>query len=470
MRTDLAGAYPASLHRLPSLRPARPRANADRRRPLFTLLVLLTVFSTGFITKGGPFNFYWFYAALPPLLIVGLLTSGAILPPAALALFAAAATHAALAAALFGYPPGGALVQFIGLGTMFALFYMLIRANDFDVGYILSVYVRIAFWVSVLALIQAGSYAIGFRAGYDMAWLVPSYWIDLSGAGALRVRSVFSEPAVFGATIAPAILVAVGNLMQRQRAAVGRLRSATILAAALLTFSALTYAAIVLSLLLVALRNRAGFRPAWIGCGLLAMVAAYAYVPGIRLRVDDLAALYGAADPIGANLSSLTLHNNAMVAWEHLLATGFLGGGIGSHPLAFQRFSLLFGLSEIPAAQVYLNAEEASSLLLRILSETGLPGLILMLTILVRFHAPAATVRAPAGGAGAVTMPSNRDVSDAALVFLAVAFLRNGHYFAYGLPLFLLLYCYAHLGAQSPAPLPKVGSRRERRLQGKHLP
>src|SRR3546814_8227492 len=125
---------------------------------------------------------------------------------------AAVATHTALTAALFGHPLGGALSQVVGLTAMLSLFYMTLRANAFDTGYVLTIYVRIAFWICVVALFQAGSFVAGFETGYDLGWLIPWYRTDLSELGALRVRSILPAPAVFGAVIAPALLIADGNM------------------------------------------------------------------------------------------------------------------------------------------------------------------------------------------------------------------------------------------------------------------
>src|SRR3546814_18875069 len=125
-----------------------------------------------------------------------------------------------------------------------------------------------------------------------------------------------------GAVIAPALLIAVGNMTQRRRVAIGWFRSLVIVAAAALTFSAVTYAALALSLLLVALRRRSGARPIWIAAGLLLATAAYVYLPDIRLRVDDLVALYNSEDMASTNFSLLALHKNEIVPWKQLAAPG----------------------------------------------------------------------------------------------------------------------------------------------------
>src|SRR3546814_18436432 len=92
---------------------------------------------------------------------------------------AAVATHTALTAALFGHPLGGALSQIVGLTAMLSLFYMTLRANAFDTGYVLTIYVRIAFWICVVALFPAGSFVACFENGYAPGGLLPRYHTNL---------------------------------------------------------------------------------------------------------------------------------------------------------------------------------------------------------------------------------------------------------------------------------------------------
>src|SRR3546814_12996114 len=84
------------------------------------------------MTKGAAFDFYWFYEALPLLLLAGLYLAGGVLSLGIAGALGAVAAHTALTAALFGHPLGGALSQIVGLTAMLSLFYMTLRANEFD--------------------------------------------------------------------------------------------------------------------------------------------------------------------------------------------------------------------------------------------------------------------------------------------------------------------------------------------------
>src|SRR5690606_31260172 len=75
--------------------------------------------------------------------------------------------------------------------------------------------------------------------------------------------------------------------------------------------------------------------------------------------------------------------DNYHVTMENLKTNWLFGGGIGSHPIAFDRYSLskkidVYGFSS--------NAADANSMLLRLLSETGLFGTAIFVFILFRFY------------------------------------------------------------------------------------
>jgi hypothetical protein len=73
------------------------------------------------------------------------------------------------------------------------------------------------------------------------------------------------------------------------------------------------------------------------------------------------------------SLSTFTIATNAIVAINNFFRHPLLGGGIGSHPLAHKLYAPDYG----PASK--LNADDAASLLLRLLSETGVVGTLVFI-------------------------------------------------------------------------------------------
>ena len=69
------------------------------------------------------------------------------------------------------------------------------------------------------------------------------------------------------------------------------------------------------------------------------------------------------------DLSALTISANAAVASRNFLNNPILGGGLGSHPLAYDLYAPSY-VTKIPGFPRW-NTEDAASLFLRLLSETG---------------------------------------------------------------------------------------------------
>src|SRR5690606_6144069 len=189
----------------------------------------------------------------------------------------------------------------------------------------------------------------------DFSAFVPGFHLQQNQLGAIRVQAIMQEPAHLGIMISPAVFVALVTLTGQATWLIPRWQSLIVLGAAILSFSALSYAAILLALVLIALErgllaSLVGSAAA-IGTGLFL----YLYVPDVQLRVDDLLGLLLYPSALSANWSSLTVYNNAAVALQSLIDTNFLGGGLGSHPASFEKYSLLYGASEIPLRYAMLN-------------------------------------------------------------------------------------------------------------------
>src|SRR3546814_17226810 len=109
------------------------------------------------MTKGAAFDFYWFYAALPLLLLAGLYLAGGVLSLGIAGALGAVAAHTALTAALFGHPLGGALSPIVGLTAMLSLCYLPLQAHTLEPGYSPQNSRRHAITIVTVALFRAVS-------------------------------------------------------------------------------------------------------------------------------------------------------------------------------------------------------------------------------------------------------------------------------------------------------------------------
>ncbi|MFM7725634.1 MAG: O-antigen ligase family protein, partial [Flavobacteriales bacterium] len=198
------------------------------------------------------------------------------------------------------------------------------------------------------------------------------------------MNSIFSEPAYFAATISPAFFTAVYNLFQRNTIFINKFQSVFIALVYPLTFSSLGILAIFFTIILLLL-NLGTIRYTLVFIPLLIVAITYSYknVPEFRDRWDGTIEVYSTANIYDYDIhgSSFVLYNNSHVAWENFKRHPLFGTGLGGHPSAFDKYTLT---NEIGAVQIDFNKMDANSMFLRLMSETGLYGLSIVVLLLFR--------------------------------------------------------------------------------------
>jgi hypothetical protein len=120
------------------------------------------------------------------------------------------------------------------------------------------------------------------------------------------------------------------------------------------------------------------------------------------------------------SMSTFALGTNMVVAINNLFRNVLFGGGLGSHPIAHGIYAPDYGRAS------ELNADDAASLLLRLLSESGLIGTFLFL--LGMFGLIARAIVALKNTSGTLRMVSVGFVASA-LGFVVIYLGRNGFYY-----------------------------------------
>jgi hypothetical protein len=149
------------------------------------------------------------------------------------------------------------------------------------------------------------------------------------------------------------------------------------------------------------------------------------------VRVDGITALfsgqtYSAFDVHG---SSFVFYNNYTVTKQNLIQNPLFGSGLGSHQHAYEKYSLVKDFGGI----YDFNSQDANSMLLRIVSETGITGLILTLFFIIRnFRKRDESETADFGWV----------LSSACLVIIVLQLLRQGNYTYNGFFFFVWMYYF----------------------------
>jgi hypothetical protein len=318
--------------------------------------------------------------------------------------------------ALYDYPVTTTFVRqtvavsFIYLGL--AAFMMTCSAQKLAVAYI-----NVCYLAAIFGLVQFCLSA----AGINLLILLP-----------LRLDSFAAEPSHYAVAMAPCVYYC----FRYCRSLRAKRRAAVILGSVVLTVS--TTAVAVLSVAFaLAFYSRRGILVALlliVGSPFLMMVPAELFPDVIASRLVDMDAyIESAGDPWETNnLTVLSFVTNFEVMSDTMRNGRLLGNGFCGHAVAYDR---LFGDTEFVYHKRYgMNAPAAHCLLIRIVSEFGVPGaLVLGLTF---WH-----------------FVTNRR-ADIWCMFFIMAMtaraLKLGSWIDYGLPLFVLGTVYMSSRAANP--------------------
>jgi hypothetical protein len=310
-------------------------------------------------------------------------------------------------------------------------FFLFIKEFNYDVSAVFGFYLKGAVFCSYVVIFQGLCYLLGLKYGYDLSYLGISY--DTSIKNEFRPSAFFREPAHYSAVIAPAMFIALHNLLRKGKDFISRSSSLVIISAVVISASSTGYIALLLCFLFIAINYRAlRFIFSTSIVGALAFFLLYTSVPDFKKRFDDSVAIFITQTITDEqqlkNGSTMILYNNFHIALENFSHHPIAGTGLGSHPIAFDRYNEFDD-------QIWwydLNKEDANSMFIRMLSETGLFGLSMLLLYLIRhsrFRWSAVST-------------SQWLISNSLIVLVLTNLLRQGNYAGYGFPFFLLLLYY----------------------------
>ncbi|MDD5131468.1 MAG: hypothetical protein PHH44_02285 [bacterium] len=398
---------------------------------LFNYLLISNVFTGGFILFKAGFEFYLGYIFMLAFLFFYFIRYGQpyfsrVFVYSLVLILAVSAVNVWL-----GNNSWMLLIkQLLGFLLNGLVYYLLIKINKEDLDKLFRIYLKMAVIVAAIGIFQEVSYLLGFTYGYDYSYLVQKMQLTQRIWGMFPVASIFPEPAHFGAAMIPAVFVSLLALIGKENGFISKKAAVLVLVSVLLSFSLISYIGIALTLILLILNlARPKVAAICLITLLVIMYLPYHYIHNIKIRVDDTAAVIAHKIPMeDANVSTFALCSNAVVAYRSLLHNPVFGSGLGSHKISYDSY----GTGVINPYHILLNREDAGSLFLRLVSETGLLGIAAFFYFLFRFY---------------VSRKKNGHywiISNAILCLVALNLIRMGNYFYSGFIFFIWLYYFAH--------------------------
>jgi len=205
--------------------------------------------------------------------------------------------------------------------------------------------------------------------------------VNLSTSGYfIRLFSLATEPAALCGILLPAIYLSINRIINKEKQV--SLRYAIIVIFVVLnTFSLIGYLYIFIALIM------AFYYGGKISFGKIALLifAMFIFIilimqaESIQQRVSEATSLDSIAS--SDNLSIMAVYSNILIMLEVLKEYPLLGGGIFNHPHFYDMYISMFYSGGAP--RVELNKDEAASLYIRSLSETGILGFVSLVGLLM---------------------------------------------------------------------------------------
>lgn len=392
-------------------------------------MIIGSIFAYSALFFKQPFEFYWAYV-IYAIFIPGFFTKFGV-PQLPIIIFFPLLLFGIIYCQIGLNTSDQFFKIFLGFFGSVVFYFYVVQSYNYDVERLYGLYMKAATIVGIIGVIQVVSYRVGFTPGYRYNYFLNKWAVSHGGLG-IRLNSILGEPAYYAATMAPAFLTSLYNMFNNKPLFISKKISVVILVTYFLTYSSVGFIGIFIAILLILLNFGIGRYAIFIVPALIFLTQwAYANVPDFKDRWDSTIDIYTTDNIYSYDIhgSSFVLYNNNHVAWENFKRNPLFGTGLGSHLMAFDKYTLT---QEDGAVQIDFNKADANSMFLRLMSETGLYGLILIITFLLRNW----------------VMRSRTDkrefwvISNSCGLVVLLYLLRQGHYFLNGLPFFMWLFYF----------------------------
>jgi len=300
---------------------------------------------------------------------------------------------------------------------------IVIAGSHSDPTKIFATYLELSFFFALVAIFES---VLGLMGLY-LEFLTPR--VEYTLLNFHRVSGLALEPSFYCLVMAPSVVaILISTLLGRP--CMRPAKSLIIVMSYILTFSSVGI--FVLSLVLIFfLFRRSSFSSLVVKTTLIVgVLGVISVIPQISTRIVDTYSVFTSSNIENVNLSTLTLYKNFVVTVNSAIDQPLVGAGLGGHEYNYQKYTPGFLVSEGSD----LNRKDANSLLLRLISEFGIPFTVLFYLMIVLYWTGFPDRQDPA------PIFWKKLTSTAILALIIANSLRNGNYINLGFPFFLVLY------------------------------
>lgn len=197
----------------------------------------------------------------------------------------------------------------------------------------------------------------------------------------LRLYSIASEPAALCGILLPAVYLSINNLINGDKTIVGKKYSIILLFVFANTFSLIGY----IYLLVMAVANIVYNGKVSAGKVIVSFIFiifilfALFKSESMQERISGIVSVE--AIESSQNLSVIAVYSNYLVSKKVLENDLLLGGGLFNHEYYYNKYIGTFYSHN--SLRMELNKDDAASLYLRVISELGISGLIIFITVIL---------------------------------------------------------------------------------------
>lgn len=320
-------------------------------------------------------------------------------------------------------------IQLFGLFFTSAA-YSLVFKLETDLINIINIYTKTSFWISVIVILQFIFFTLGYRFGKII--------IDSSFSGA-RFAGFSGEPYFLAISLIPTFYYYLVSFLFNNKMDGSNifLKLLLITFAILLTKSTVGLLGMLMCLFYVLftkfIKN--------IKKGLLILFLVFSSSlllskfisnnEGIKLRINETVNLLnnGMSKKTVINSSTFALYSNFSVAKKVFNEKPIFGGGFASHHINYDRYiNSIISKESLKNYGIRFNRMDANSLFIRLISETGLVGLLSFFYFLYLYYIGN-------NGFGELKI-----INNSILIMMILRLIRTGNYFGNGMMFFMLLY------------------------------